>query len=90
MIGWASGGLVFEVENASRPSRATPAVSSTFWFPERVATPRCATYDVREPTANSALQGEAAVRLRSKRAARYGFSWFRVYEFRPAEVRVRE
>jgi hypothetical protein len=91
------GGLVFEVENASQTvTSLEPVVTSTFWFPERGRYRRGkAVYDVRDvdrrlPPFKARLLTASARCLPSG----YGFSWFRVYEFKPrrgprARVRVR-
>lgn len=91
------GGLVFEVENASPTvTSLTPLIRSTYWFPEKGRYRRGnAVYDVREvdrelPPFKARLLTASARRLRPG----YGFSWFRVYEFKPrrgprARVRIR-
>lgn len=91
------GGLVLEVENASpTPTSLEPVIGSTFWFPEKGRYRRGrALYDVREvdrelPPFKARVLTASARRL----PPGYGFSWFRVYEFKPRQgprlrVRVR-
>jgi hypothetical protein len=91
------GGLVFEVENASPTvTSLEPVIRSTFWFPEKGRYRRGqAVYDVREidrelPPFKAKLLTASARQLPTM----YGFSWFRVYEFKArrgprARVRVR-
>ena len=92
-----AGGLVFEVENASPTvTSLLPTVKSRFWFPERGRYRKgSAVYDVREldrelPPFKAKMLSASARSL----PPGYGFSWFRVFAFRPrrgprALVRVR-
>lgn len=80
------GGLVFEVENASPTvTSLEPVIRSTFWFPEKGRYRKGqAVYDVREvdrelPPFKAKLLTASARRL----PPGYGFSCFRVYEFKP-------
>ena len=91
------GGLVFEVENASPTvTSLEPVVRSTFWVLERGRYRRGkAVYDVREVDRElSPFKARLLTASARRLPPIYGFSWFRVYEFKPrrgprARARVR-
>ncbi len=91
------GGLAFEVENASPTATSLlPTVTATFWFPARGRYRKGrAVYDVRELDRELApLKGKMLSASARSLPPGYGFSWFRVFEFRPrrgprALVRIR-